>query len=102
MKIAINVCFGGFSVSEEVYKELGIKWDGYGFLGNKDFGICSDDYLAFRSNTKFIEAIEKVGINQSSGCSSKIKIIDIPGGIDYYIDDFDGNETIHEIHNSWR
>lgn len=39
MKIAVNKCFGGFGVSKAVYDELGIVWDGYGYLDNESFGI---------------------------------------------------------------
>lgn len=32
MKYVLNKCFGGFSVSREVYDKLGYGWDGYGHL----------------------------------------------------------------------
>ena len=102
MKIAVNKCYGGFCVSESVYKELGLEWDGYGFLENKDFGIESDnDYLEFRSHPKLIAAIEKVGVKESSGSLAEIEIVDIPEGVEWEIDEYDGIETIHEKHRSW-
>ena len=39
MKIAINKCYGGFSLSKAVFDELGIEWNGYGYLENESFGI---------------------------------------------------------------
>ena len=67
MKIAVNKCFGGFGVSEAVFAELGMEWDGYGYLENKDFGIESDNWLEYRSHPKLIAAIEKVGEKAASG-----------------------------------
>ena len=32
MKIAVNRRYGGFGLSKAVYEELGIEWDGYGYL----------------------------------------------------------------------
>lgn len=32
MKVVINKCFGGFSISEEAFKCLNLKWDGYGYI----------------------------------------------------------------------
>lgn len=101
MKIAVNKCFGGFSVSKEVYDKLGLEWDGYGFLSNNDLGIASDDYLAYRSDSKLIAAIESVGINNASGPSAKVRIVDIPDDIEWEIDEYDGIETVHEKHRSW-
>jgi hypothetical protein len=101
MKIVINGCYGGFSVSEAVYKELGKEWEGYGFLCNKDFGIVSDNYDAFRSNPKLIAAIEKVGVETAGGFCASLGIVEIPDGVDWYISDYDGIETVHENHRSW-
>jgi hypothetical protein len=68
MKIVINTCFGGFSVSNAVMKELGLECDGYGYLNNEDLGIPKDaEYDAYRSHPKLIEAIEKVGIPDANG-----------------------------------
>lgn len=101
MKVAINKCWGGFSLSEEVYKELGIKWDTYGFLSNEDLGIKSENYNSYRSNKKLIKAIEKIGADKSSGNLSRIVIVEIPNGIKFTIEDYDGMESIHEVHKSW-
>lgn len=101
MKIAVNKCFGGFGVSEAVYKELGKEWDGYGYLDNDDFGIKSNNYLAYRSHPKLIAAIEKVGEKEASGSLAKVRIVDIPDDIEWEIDEYDGVETVHEQRRSW-
>ena len=101
MKIAINNCFGGFGLSKAVFDELGIKWDGYGYLHNEDLGIESDDCDAFRSDDRLIAAIEKIGEDKSSGALASIKIVEIPDGIDWELNEYDGIETVNKKHRSW-
>lgn len=101
MKIAVNKCFGGFNVSEAVYAELGMEWNGYGYLENEDFGIEDDNDLAYRHHPKLIAAIEKVGEKEASGQFAKVRIVDIPDGIEWEIYEYDGIETVHEKHRSW-
>lgn len=101
MKIVINKCFGGFGVSKAVYKELGFKWNGYGYLSNDDFGIKDDNYYAFRSDKRLVNAVEKVGEEKSSGDLAKLRIVEIPDDVKWEIDEYDGIETVHEQHRSW-
>ena len=101
MKIAINKCYGGFGLSKAVYAELGIKWDGYGYLGNGDLGITSDNYEAYRKDPRLIAAIEKLGERKASGRYAELRIVEIPDDVDWQIDEYDGFETIHEKHRSW-
>ena len=100
MKIVINRCFGGFSLSKAVFDELGFKWTGYGYLSNDDFGIegNSEEY---RKHPKLIAAIEKIGEEESSGDLADIHIVNIPEGVKWEIDEYDGRETIHEAHRRW-
>jgi hypothetical protein len=105
MKVVINRCWGGFSVSAAVLEELGLEDKTYGYLYNDDFGIKDADPEAYRAApklTKLIEAIEKVGIKEASGDSAELKIVDIPDDVEaWYIHDYDGMETLHEEHRSW-
>jgi hypothetical protein len=101
MKIAINKCWGGFSVSEEVFKGLGKEWDGYGYLDNEAFGIVHANYDQWRAEPTLIAAIEKVGVEKASGSLAKIRLVDIPDGIEFEINDYDGMESIHEVHSVW-
>ena len=57
--------------------------------------------MEWRKYPKLIEAIEKIGENASSGDLAEIRIIDIPDNIEYEICEYDGIETIHEVHRSW-
>lgn len=86
MKIVLNKYYGGFSLSKEVYDYLGKKWDEYGFLYNEH---------SQRTNKKLIEAIEKIGEENSSGMLADLKIIEIPDNCDYMISSYDGYETVY-------
>ena len=101
MKIAINRCWGGFELSKAVYKELGIEYDGYGYLENEDLGIESDDHNAYRADPRLIKAIEKLGEERASGRLARVVIVDIPDDVKWEIGDYDGQESVHEKHRSW-
>ena len=101
MKVLVNKCFGRFGITKAVYDEMGLKWDGYGLLSNEDFGIESDNYDAYRTHEKLINAVEKIGLEKSSGKCARLEIVDIPDDIEWEIDEYDGIETIREAHRSW-
>lgn len=88
-KIVINVCYGGFSLSKKVFKELGVEWDGWGYIGFS------------RDDEELIRAIEKVGVVESSGKFAELKIIEIPDDVEWEIDDYDGIEHVAEVHRTW-
>jgi hypothetical protein len=88
MKIVINRCYGGFELSERALKEL----KSLGFDGHYSFVDRADERL--------ISVVESLGSDASSSCS-KLRIVEIPDGVDYYITDYDGVETICERHRTW-
>jgi hypothetical protein len=32
---------------------------------------------------------------------AKLEIVEIPDGVEWQIDEYDGYESIHEVHRSW-
>ena len=94
MKVAINTCSlqrGGFSLSKEAYEFLGLEWDGHGCA-------FSDD--SKRTDPKLIECIEAIG-EKADGSCAEISIVEVPDGVQWYIHDFHGQETVHERHQRW-
>lgn len=89
IKVVINGCFGGFGLSREAYDFLGIPWDGFGY-----------EYCYDRTNPELIECIETLGKKANGECAS-LEIVEVPDDVDWYIDDYDGNESVEEVHNSW-
>jgi len=54
-----------------------------------------------RTNPLLIQVVEELGEKAASGKLALLKIIEIPDGIEWEIDDYDGVETIREQHRSW-
>jgi len=89
MKVVINTCYGGFGLSKEAYKCLGLKWDGYGYQYEED-----------RTNPKLVKCVEKLGIS-ASGRAAQLKVVKIPDNIKWFITEYDGMEQIEEKHKTW-
>jgi hypothetical protein len=86
MKVVINRCFGGFSVSKEIYEMMGLEWDGYGYAFDDD-----------RTNEKLIECIEKIGTEKSSEeyRFASLEVVEIPdNATDWEISNYDGVEEV--------
>ena len=89
MKIVINTCFGGYGLSEKAYAELGIEWDGHGYKYNDK-----------RDDPELVAVVEKLG-DRASGRFAELKVVDVPDGVDWYIDEYDGMEHVAETHSTW-
>jgi len=122
MKIAINRCYGGFSLNNNVAKLLkkkgvrttfdgeyysdgsgpkksfGEEWHNF---SNEDFGIESDNYYAWRADKRLIESIEEVGCDKAGISVSEINIVEIPDDVKWEISEYDGIETVEEEHRRW-
>lgn len=126
MKILINGCYGGFGLSNAVFEWL-IKnknWkcieviddvsdefvkqqkaNCYRYSKNCKYKSLAGNYYFVgkgeRTNKDIIEAVETLGVEAASASLASLKIVEIPDGTNYEIDDYDGIETIHEVHQSW-
>ena len=47
-----------------------------------------------------VEVVEELG-DKASGFYGKLKVVEIPDGLSYVIDDYDGIETLHEDVPIW-
>lgn len=90
MKIVINKCFGGFSLSKEACEELGIA--SYYDVKDKE---------GFRADPKLIAVVEKLGSERVSGGCAELAIIEIPDGVKWQIEEYKGLEHIAEQHRTW-
>ena len=91
MKVVINKCFGGFSLSKKAVEFLGLEWDGYGYY----FDNPED-----RSDPELIKCVEQLG-DKANGPHANLKIVEIPDDIEYVIEEYDGNEWVAEKHRTW-
>lgn len=142
MKIAINKCFGGFSLSNQAikrylelkekecyfykqtkyhYKDGYDKWTKVNNAMNesnfntttfiKDMGDSftewpKDNSYSFyernvqRNDPALIQTIEELK-DEANGQCANLKVIEIPDDINYKITEYDGMETVEEVHKSW-
>lgn len=106
MKIVINTCYGGFSISKECaeymaskgHKQAKAELKNEPFYGYGHVKGFKDSYS--RTDPILIEAVETLG-KEANGTFAELKVIEIPDGINYYIDYYDGVETVREEHRSW-
>jgi len=92
MRIVINVCFGGFGLSPKAelhLLELGYKIDDRGTRRT----VPRDDPL-------LVQVVEEMG-KDADARFSQLKIVTIPDGVDWEIEEYDGWESVHEKHRSW-
>lgn len=139
MKIVINKCYGGFSLSEKgirryaelkglpIYVETdprfnilktywtippeqrpepaGAQWGSMtleqrkahneawrkGTISNRD--IPRDDRL-------LVQVVEELGEDADGDCA-KLAIVEVPDGVDWDIEEYDGREWVAEKHQTW-
>ncbi len=94
MKVVINRCFGGFSLSAEGiqrYRELS------GVLAATDDHVWRN---LERDDKYLVQTVEELG-NLASGRYSVLEVIEIPDDVKWKILEYDGAERIHELHRSW-
>lgn len=139
MKIVINDCFGGFSLSDQAIRlyleKKGLEYweydEGHSALMGATFLLCPpDEYEKMREkadNTPvgpdrykevnavyfsmydidrwdpiLVEVVEELE-EKANGRFASLRVVDIPfeDGDGWYIDEYDGVETVHENHRSW-
>lgn len=151
MKVVINTCFGGFSLSplaiQEIAKRKGKdcyffkhdynsntyspltleeameeRWSVFAYtvpnpndyrLNEKDEDglyrsankrseeISLDSRPENRSDPDLVAVVEALGKRANGSCAD-LAVVEIPDGVDYEIDEYDGNEHIAERHRTWR
>lgn len=67
------------------------------YPSNKDFFYYGN---IDRTDPDLVAVVEKLG-NKANGWAAKLRVVDIPDGARYSIDDYDGVESIHESHEVW-
>lgn len=110
-KIVYNACFGGFGLSNEAiqrYSELKglnlvfVKDEDYPNHGrwcrdgNADYDYYFDQYSIDRTDPALVQVVEELG-ERASDRYSDLQIADLEPGTRYYIDEYDGQETIMTV-----
>ncbi len=134
MKIVINVCYGGFEISDSAvvrYAELkGIKIypenDSFGRInyftvppevyhetrkmcdtkpeGRGRYAEINGMFFSYydieRTDPILIQVVEELGEGSWGSCA-ELKVVEIPDDVKWKIDEYDGMESIHEVHRTW-
>ena len=90
MKIVINKCYGGFGLSDVA--EARYKNES----GNTEFSY----YNIPRADPILVSIVEELG-EDSWGAWSELSVVEIPDGVDWYVEEYDGKEWIAEVHRKW-
>lgn len=90
MKIVINASHGGFSLSHEALTL-------YNTLSGKSLIYCWD---IERDDPHLVEVVESLG-ERADGRHADLRVVDIPEGVDWQIEEYDGKEWIAETHRTW-
>ena len=130
MKVVINSCYGGFSLSREAmveyYKQKGVTVYLFIASGKKfvrfdpekhkknsliyyrtvpewtdnDYSTWADKGEIQLDDPILVGLVESMG-DAANGEYSKLRIVNVPDDANWEINDYDGMESIHEIHRTW-
>ena len=96
MKVVINKCFGGFGLSPLGKKRLAELQGRKCFFFKKNWKGGSYTPVSEKNVRNEMDIYAK-----ANGWAAKLQIVDIPDGISWHMENYDGIETIHEDHASW-
>lgn len=114
MKIVINKCYGGFSLSGEAIVLYGKK-KGLKIIAVQDEFVKSlihcyldkvkdENYFSERdikrNDPALVEVVDELG-EKADGYFSDLKIVEIPDDVKWIIEEHDGKEWIAEDHRRW-
>jgi hypothetical protein len=111
MNVVINGTYGGFSLShaaaerlaqlghplaiQELADRLSPEYDKY-----REFLYDSMLRDIDRSDPLLVQVVQEMG-EMANGRCARLKIVEIPDGVDYVIQEYDGSEWIAEKHRTW-
>jgi len=105
MKVLINVCHGGFGISDEALLLWAqknnitlVKQTSYSTYSSHDYytdgdQIVTGDFIE-RDDPTLIEVFEELGSKRTSGDCAQLSLVEIPDGCKYNVTEYDGWESI--------
>lgn len=118
MKVVINSCFGGFSISLDAARHMAARGCEVAKKEVEEFDTKTADpskqsgfeqrhglrwygYLAVpRNSPHLVAAVEQLG-DAASGEMADLRIVEIPDDVQWGIEEYDGNEHAAESHRTW-
>lgn len=90
--VVISERHGGFGVSAAAFERL----KQLGFDGSKPYdanGLSRDD-------AKLVQVVQELGAD-ASGRYANLVVVEVPDDVKWYIHEYDGYESVNEVHRSW-
>jgi len=91
-RIVINTCYGGFGLSdlaEQRYKQMaGITDSSWSY------------YFIDRADPYLVKIVREMGM-AANGPHANLKIVEVPGDVEWEVAEYDGNEWVAEKHRTW-
>ena len=108
MKIVLNKCYGGFSISKEAAEfmaERGNKFALEELKTEYEDGTKKNEWYGYieceRNDPDLVAAVETLGSEDASGGLASLYVVEIPDDVAYSIEEYDGIEWIAEKHRTW-
>ena len=90
-KVVINKCFGGFGLSDLALKKI---------QKLKGSEVVSSGYDLERDDPILVKVVEELG-KKANGTFADLKVVNVPDGVKWQVEEYDGSEWVAEIHRSW-
>lgn len=101
MKVVINRCHGGFSLSLEAVKymaNLGSVQAQEELASKAFYGYVYDNE---RDNKYLVEAVEVLGSDVASGSCAELCVIEVPNNVQWHIAEYNGMEHVAQNHATY-
>lgn len=90
--IVINDCYGGFGLSDRARRSY------MSMAGIKESDFSDRDIP--RDDPYLVKIVKELGM-AANGPHANLKIVEIPGDVDWLVQEYDGAEWIAEKHRTW-
>ena len=129
-RIVINRCFGGFGLSMAAVKRIAELQGQRVYFFESKYSDGKFSYVAVpkgresrgsfyvsttptmtnsreqhwetpdRDNPLLVQVVEELG-EKANGPHAELAIIEVPDGVKWQVEEYDGNEHIAEVHQTW-
>lgn len=88
---------------ESYERDLARGKQGLGYTRFHDGKVICDSHRddANRACPELVKVVESMGEAAASGQLAELRVVEIPDGAEYEINEYDGIESVHEKHEVW-
>jgi hypothetical protein len=96
-KVVINTCYGGFLISDKAF-ELLCSTKSENPDDGDPFRFDADISRADPALVRVVETLKE----EANGLYSALKVVEVPIGVEWTIQEYDGMEWVAEKHQTWQ